>query len=56
MYLLKFVIIWNIEVSLNLLCPWIYSFRVNPTTDGVQILWVGGGFWSPSKKSMMEWA
>ena len=33
-------------------------FIVNPTTEGVQILWVGGGEASeaPPKKSMMEWA
>ena len=30
----------------------------NPTSEGVQILWVGGGGASeaPPKKSMMEWA
>ena len=31
---------------------------LNPTTEGVQILWVGGEGASeaPPKKSMMEWA
>ena len=31
---------------------------LNPTSEGVQILWVGGGGASeaPPKKSMMEWA
>ena len=29
----------------------------NPTTEGVQILWVGGGASeAPPKKSMIEWA
>ena len=34
------------------------SNRVIPTTEGVLILWVGGGEASeaPPKKSMMEWA
>ena len=31
---------------------------INPTSEGVQILWVGGGGASeaPPKKSMTEWA
>ena len=32
--------------------------KVNPTPEGVRILWVGGGGASeaPPKKTMMEWA
>ena len=35
-----------------------WAIHVNPTSEGVQILWVGGGGASeaPPKKSMMEWA
>ena len=45
-----FVVTVNIVVAVLVL--------VNPTIEGVQILWVGGEGASeaPPKKSMMEWA